>query len=169
MNQKLLRDKSLTYDVAVVGGGLSGVCAAMASARHGAKTVLIQDRPMFGGNASSEIRMHVCGASENQKKPDLEEGGILHELLLTNKSRNDFFNYSIWDMTLYEAVRGQNHLDFYLNTTLLGCDTAGDRITKIHCRTLTTETDLHITADIFVDGAPFCSGGGRRGGLRHRQ
>ena len=67
MNQKLLRDKSLTYDVAVVGGGLSGVCAAMASARHGAKTVLIQDRPMFGGNASSEIRMHVCGASENQK------------------------------------------------------------------------------------------------------
>jgi hypothetical protein len=88
----------------------------MASARHGAKTAIIQDRPMFGGNASSEIRMHVCGASENQKKPELEEGGILHELLLANKSRNDYFNFSIWDMTLYEAVRAQENLDFYLNT-----------------------------------------------------
>ena len=151
MKNTLIRDKSLTYDVVVVGGGMAGVCAAMASARHGAKTAIIQDRPMFGGNASSEIRMHVCGASENQKKPELEEGGILHELLLANKSRNDYFNFSIWDMTLYEAVRAQENLDFYLNTTMVGCEMDGSKITEIHCRQLTTEMNLHIKAEIFVD------------------
>ena len=149
-----IREKSASYDVVVVGGGLSGVCAALAAARHGARTAIVQDRPMFGGNASSEIRMHVCGASENQKKPELEEGGILHELLLANKSRNDAYNFSIWDMTLYEAIRAQENLDFYLNTTMIGCRKDGDRITEIHCRQLTTEMTLHFTAEIFID----CSG-----------
>jgi hypothetical protein len=50
------------YDVVIVGGGVSGVCAAIASARHGAQTALIHNRPVLGGNASSEIRMHICGA-----------------------------------------------------------------------------------------------------------
>ena len=49
----------LSSDFCVVGGGLAGLCAALAAARHGAKTVLVQDRPVLGGNASSEIRMHV--------------------------------------------------------------------------------------------------------------
>jgi len=50
------------YDIVVVGGGLSGLCAALASARHGSRTCLIHNRPVLGGNASSEIRMHICGA-----------------------------------------------------------------------------------------------------------
>ena len=49
------------YDVVIVGGGMSGVCAAIASARHGARTALIQDRSVYGGNASSETRMHISG------------------------------------------------------------------------------------------------------------
>ena len=56
------------YDFIVVGGGLTGLCAAIAAARHGARTALVQDRPVLGGNASSEVRMHVCGASQQQKK-----------------------------------------------------------------------------------------------------
>ena len=61
------------YDFAVVGGGLTGICAAIAAARGGAKTALIHERPVLGGNASSEIRMHVCGANSNTKKPELTE------------------------------------------------------------------------------------------------
>ena len=58
------------YDFIVVGGGMTGICAALAAARNGAKTALIHDRPVLGGNASSEIRMHICGANCNTKKPE---------------------------------------------------------------------------------------------------
>ena len=61
-----MKDKK--YEVIVVGGGMSGVCAALASARGGAKTALIQDRPVLGGNASSEIRMHICGATHHGQR-----------------------------------------------------------------------------------------------------
>ena len=81
--------KKAEYDVVVIGGGMAGICAALASARHGARTALVHDRHVLGGNASSEIRMHICGASENLAKPELEESGILHEIMLDNKSRND--------------------------------------------------------------------------------
>ena len=80
--------ENLEYDVVVIGGGLSGICAAIAAARHGAKTALVQARPVLGGNSSSEIRMHVAGASCHFGKKNLWETGILMELLLENKSRN---------------------------------------------------------------------------------
>ena len=54
-----VKEKYASYDVVVVGGGLAGVCTAISSARHGAKTALIHNRHVLGGNASSEIRMHV--------------------------------------------------------------------------------------------------------------
>lgn len=150
-NIKFTREKYAEYDIVVVGGGMSGVCAAISAARHGAKTALLQDRPMLGGNASSEIRMHICGASENQKKPELEEGGILHEILLKNKSRNDFFNYHIWDMTLYEAVKSQSGLTLYLNTSMTDCEAVNGKIKNICCYQLTTEIKFTFYAKIFID------------------
>ena len=56
------------YEVVVVGGGMAGVCAAIASARKGVKTAIVQNRSMFGGNASSEIRMHIVGANAHGSK-----------------------------------------------------------------------------------------------------
>ena len=82
------------YDVIVVGGGLSGVCAAIASARTGAKTAIIQERSVYGGNASSEIRMHVKGASCHGSKPNAAETGILLELQLLNRHLN--YNHNIF-------------------------------------------------------------------------
>ena len=139
------------YEVVIVGGGMTGLCAAIAAARHGARTALVQDRPVFGGNASSEVRMHICGASENQKKPELNEGGILHELLLKNKYVNDSFCYSIWDAVLFEAARHQQGLTLYLNTTMYGAEAEEKRVTAIHCYQMTTELHLTLRADIFVD------------------
>ena len=58
-------------DLCVVGGGLAGMCAAVAAARHGIKVALMHDRPVYGGNASSEIRMWVCGAHGKNNKQAL--------------------------------------------------------------------------------------------------
>lgn len=85
--------KSITknYDVVIVGGGISGVCAAIAAARHGAKTALIHNRPVLGGNASSEIRMHICGADNHGNRSDARETGILEEILLENRKRTPIY------------------------------------------------------------------------------
>ena len=58
----MLETRVIECDLCVVGGGISGMCAAISAARHGAKTVLMHERPMLGGNASSEIRMWISGA-----------------------------------------------------------------------------------------------------------
>lgn len=149
------------YDIVVVGGGLSGMCAAIAAARHGAKTALIHGRHVFGGNASSEIRMHVCGASESMEKPDLEEGGILYEMMLENKSRNDYYNFSIWDMVLFSAIKKEPNLTAYLNTVMEDCDVDGNTVKKIYAYQHTTETYWCISGEIFID----CTGNGTLGYL----
>ena len=92
--------EELNFQIAVVGGGIGGICSAIAAARNGAKTVLIQDRPVLGGNASSEIRMHICGASCHGKFPNRRETGILEEILLENKFRNPDHSYAIFDSIL---------------------------------------------------------------------
>ena len=78
------RFREESYEVVVVGGGMAGLCAAMSSARHGAKTALVHARPVLGGNASSEIRIHISGACQSLKQPDYEETGLLYELMLEN-------------------------------------------------------------------------------------
>ncbi len=65
-----------SYDVVVVGGGMSGLCAAIASARGGARTALVHNRPVLGGNANSEIRMHICSADNHGHRPNARETGI---------------------------------------------------------------------------------------------
>ena len=108
-----------SYDVVVIGGGMSGLCAAIASARQGASTVLVQDRGVFGGNASSEMRMHISGASCHWGKKNASETGILMELQLENKYLNDSYNYSIWDGVLWSAALEPKNLTVFMNTTMV--------------------------------------------------
>ena len=144
--------KNAEYDVVVIGGGMSGICAALAAAGHGARTALVHDRHVLGGNASSEIRMHICGASENLAKPDLEESGILHEIMLDNKSRNDYYNFSIWDMVLFSTVKRQKNLTVYLSTAMESCEMGeGSTIRSIDAYQLTTETHWKISGKVFID------------------
>lgn len=166
------------YDVAIIGGGLAGLIAAIASAREGAKTALIQDRPVLGGNASSEIRMHICGADHHGTRPDARETGILEEILLEHKRRNLRCSWAIFDSILWEKAAFQENLDLYLNTRvtevvsqeieseedLLPCpDGQAEpdselkpnrytrRINEIRAHQLTTEKEFVFKAAIFVD------------------
>lgn len=139
------------YDVVVVGGGLAGVCAALACARQGVSAAIIQARSVFGGNASSEIRMHIVGASCHMSKEDVNESGILMELLLANKDRNYNQSFSVWDGVLWEKIRYQEHLDSYLNTCVDGVTVENGEIRSVSCYQNTTETRYRIWGKVFVD------------------
>lgn len=101
MKRVMERYAEKNYETVVVGGGMSGLCAAISAARRGVKVALVHARPVLGGNASSEIRVHISGADHGMEKPDYAEGGLLYELMLENKARNPHFSYSIWDMILF--------------------------------------------------------------------
>ena len=154
-----IKEARAQYDVIVVGGGVTGMTAAMAAARHGARTALIQDRSVFGGNGSSEIRMHICGASCHDEKKDAEETGILYEIMLENKAVNDTYNYAIWDRVLFDAVKGEKNLTVYLNTVMTDADVSGARIQAVRCYQSTTEMHYTLSAPVFAD----CTGNGTLG------
>lgn len=139
------------YDVVVVGGGMSGLCAAIASARHGAKTALVQDRSVYGGNASSETRMHISGASCHWGKKNAAETGILMELQLDNKRINDSYNYSIWDGVLWAKAQGTENLDCYMNTTMDKVIAKEGEILAVECYQMSTEIRYAFTADVYID------------------
>ena len=130
--------KEHTVDLCVVGGGLAGTFAAIAAARHGAKVALMQDRPMLGGNSSSEIRMWVSGAGSRVRH--LQETGIMEEVLLENMYRNPTRNFSIWDSILYEKVRFEPNITLLLNCACCDAEMDGDRIRSVTGFQLTTYT-----------------------------
>jgi len=137
-------------DLCVIGGGLSGLCAAIAAARHGARVALIHERPMLGGNASSEIRMWVCGAHGR----DNRETGIIEEILMENQYRNPDKNYSIWDSILYEKVRFEKNITLLLNCSCMDAEMNGDRIASVTGWQMTTQQFHKVEAALFAD----CSG-----------
>ena len=147
-----LNYESHEFDVCVVGGGMAGICAAIAAARNGARTALVHDRPVFGGNASSEIRMWICGAHGEHNK----EAGLLEEIQLENLYRNPSLNYSVWDSVLYGKVHFQPNLTPFLNCSCTDAtmDRARDRISSITAWQLTSQTWHSISARYFID----CSG-----------
>jgi hypothetical protein len=146
--------KEITHktDLCVVGGGLAGMSAAISAARRGAKVVLMQDRPVLGGNASSEVRMWISGAGAHGEN-NLETG-IVEEIELENLYRNPNTSYSIWDSILYEKVKYQDNITLLLNCSCNSATMDGNRIKSVRGWQLTTETWHTVEAKLFAD----CSG-----------
>lgn len=138
-------------DVCVVGGGIGGMFTAISAARHGAKVVLMQDRPVLGGNASSEIRMWISGAGTRVR--DLQETGIMEELQLENMHRNPRRNFTTWDALLYEMVRFEPNIELLLNCTCCDATMDGSRIESVRGFQLTTYKWHEVHAKIFVDSS----------------
>ncbi|MEM7809514.1 MAG: FAD-dependent oxidoreductase [Planctomycetota bacterium] len=138
------------FDVCVVGGGMAGLCAAIASARNGAKTVLIHDRPVLGGNASSEVRMWICGARGKNNK----ETGILEEIQLDNFRHNPALDYCLWDAALWAKASFEPNLTTLLNCSVNAGTMDGDKLRSVRAWQLTTQAWHEIEAKVFVD----CSG-----------
>lgn len=146
----------LDVDVVVVGGGLAGVCAAIAAARAGAEVVLVQNRPVLGGNSSSEVRVWVCGATATGHQRFARETGIVGELYSENQFRNPEGNPYYWDLVLLEAVKAEPHLTLLLNTDVHTVDVEEDRLTRVKAKTLGSERQWCVGATVFID----CTGDG---------
>ncbi len=152
----------LAADVVVVGGGMAGVCAALAAARNRAEVVLVQDRPVLGGNSSSEVRMHIVGATNAGHRTDTDsrETGIIEELCLDEAVLNPQRSASMWDLLLYDRVRREPGIRLLLDTACTGVRMAGeDRIAAVLAGSATREKSFEIAGRIFID----CSGDGRLG------
>lgn len=147
-----MREKRYKTDFCVIGGGMAGICTAISAARYGAKVILMQDRPVLGGNASSEIRMWICGANGINNR----ETGIIEEIQLENLYRNNMPNYSIWDSVLYSKVKEEDNITLLLNCNCNYTETQNNTIKSIAGRQTTTETTHIVDASYFAD----CSGDG---------
>lgn len=134
----------------VVGDGLAGMCAAVSATRKGVQVLLMQDRPVLGGNASSEIRMWIRGASGK----DMRKTGLLEEIALENAYRNPQMNFSVWDSILWEKVAMQQNLTLLLNCSCLDAQMNGKHICSVTGWQTTTQQYHKVYADIFAD----CSG-----------
>jgi len=141
---------SLNADLCVVGGGMAGLSAALSAARSGLKTVLVQDRAVLGGNASSEIRMWICGAHGMDNK----ETGIIEELMLANLYQNPSLLYPQWDHVLYGACLEEENLTTILNCTVMDVTTEESRIASVRGWHLSQQCYYDIRATMFAD----CSG-----------
>src|ERR1035438_2876731 len=146
-------------DVLVAGGGLAGVCAAIAAARHGARVVLLQDRSRLGGNSSSEVKMHVVGANQHTGRPGWREGGLIEELRLADAVNNPQRCWELWDLLLYDKVVSEPNITLLLETTVFSAGVKDGRITEVAARCDKSEHLYRIQASMFCD----CTGDSRLG------
>ena len=148
---RVVARRELSGELVVVGGGMSGISTAIAAARHGAKVVLIQDRPMLGGNASSEIRMGITGARGDHCK----ETGILEELQLNNYHFNPLLRYTLWDDILLSAVMHEPRITLLLNTSVMDVIMDGaERIAAVKAWNVNEYCFYTVSGTLFAD----CSG-----------
>ena len=147
------------YDIVVTGGGLAGVCASIAAGRCGAKVALVQDRPLLGGNASGELRIHTAGAdcSGSAIARYVRESGIIAEILLENLYRNHANSPAILSQILREAVQAEPSVDLYMNTCAISVEMNDDSMIKsIEAVQYGTEKNYVFRGKIFID----CTGDG---------
>ena len=150
------------YEFVVIGGGLAGICAAVTAARSGVRTVLVQDRPVPGGNASKEIRVPPVGAT-NCNFAYSRETGLIEEIYLNNLYRNPTSSYEGWNLELTTLIRLQEDLDCYYNTPVseVILNESKNHITAVRGHTTGSEKWHQFDAPFFAD----CTGDGTVGAL----
>ncbi len=155
-SRRTLHTVTLHTDLTVVGGGLAGVCAAITAARAGLKVVLLQDRPVLGGNASSEVRLWVLGATAHMYSNNrwAREGGVIDELLVENLYRNPEGNPLIFDTVVLEWVTREPNITLLLNTAAFEAEKSdADTISKVRAFCSQNSTLYEISAPLFCDAS----------------
>ncbi len=155
-NRRELKAVSINADLVVVGGGLAGTCCAIAAAREGAKVVLVQDRPVLGGNASSEVRLWALGATSHLGNNNRwsREGGVINEILEENLYRNRQGNAMIFDTVLLEKCLGEPNITLLLNTAAFEVEKSDpDTLSAVHAFCSQNSTRYLLHAPLFCDAS----------------
>ncbi len=164
-----MRQEVVKADVTVVGGGLAGVCAAVAAARLGKKVSLVQNRPVLGGVSSSEVRVWVGGATGLSHNRYARESGIVGEMLVENQYRNPEGNPYIWDLVVLEKVKAEPNISLFLNTDVHELDATGAEgqrtITACTGWMMGAERRIRFESPLFID----CTGDALIGFLAQAQ
>ncbi|MGO4547861.1 FAD-dependent oxidoreductase [Paenibacillus sp. 2TAB23] len=160
-----MKEETVYSDITVVGGGLAGVCAAVAAARLGSKVALINNRGVLGGNSSSEVRVWVCGATAHGTNRYARETGIMGELFLENQYQNPDGNPYLWDLVVLELVKAEPNIQLFLHTDVHEAEANGpedDRLIKsVTGWMMGSERKIRFESPIYLD----CTGDGLVGFL----
>lgn len=142
--------KYISSDLTIIGGGITGVCAAISAARLGISVSLINDRPVLGGNSSSEFRVWVSGAQTGWNRY-ARETGILEELLMRNHYINPDGNPHIWDSIVLDAVSQEENISLYLNTYINNVTMSQRKITAVSGFQMRTHEEYKFTSPLYLD------------------
>jgi hypothetical protein len=177
-----------SYDLVVVGGGIAGICTAVSAARLGVKVALIQNRPVLGGNNSSEVRVGLSGLIyqkpyvnlgslvdeiggvghwtlwEAQQDPDNQRSQKILEIIKKHPEKKEHnagpaANYA--DERKLRIVQAEENLSLFLNTHVLDAEKQDGQITAVIGRSITTGEEFRFEGKLFAD----CTGDGNLGAL----
>ncbi len=141
------------FDLVVVGGGYGGMGSALSAARMGLKVALIQNRPVLGGNGSSEIRVWAMGLVRRGKYPHI--GEMIEEF--ADKAKNSPGTYEEFGDAKKEAhIRAEKNISLFLNEHVYAAATLGGKITSVTSLNTSTSREKKFSGKLFVD----CTGHG---------
>jgi hypothetical protein len=146
----------LSAGLIIVGGGIAGTCAAITAARQGIKVILVQDRPVLGGNGSSEVRLWILGATSHMGNNNrwAREGGVIDEILVENMFRNKEGNTIIFDTILLEKVTSEPNIKLLLNTAVFDLEKKdNENISTVKAFCSQNSTEYILKAPLFCDAS----------------
>jgi len=148
LNESIIPETNLDFDLVIVGGGIAGCAASIAAAESGLNVALITDRPVLGGNASSEIRVHTEGITWKSERIL----SMLNTSWWPNGSPESVFD----DKKRHDNIKKYNNISVYLNWRAYTANTLSDSITSVDARHTSTGETARFTAPLFID----CTGDG---------
>lgn len=147
-----------SYDVIVTGGGIAGMCAAAAASRLGCKVALINDRPVLGGNNSSEVRVHLGG--NIGVGPNSGLGRMIREFGHSKEGNaKPAANYEDEKKELF--IANEKNITLYANYRAISVKTDGNRIESVIIKHIENGKEVELKAPLFSD----CTGDGTIGYL----
>ncbi len=147
------------FDLVVVGGGVAGACTAVSAARLGCKVALLQNRPVLGGNNSSEVRVHLGGKINQEPYPAL--GNLVREIGPRHDAGNAARAKHYEDERKLKVVEAEENLDLFLNMHAFRVEMDANRIVAVIGKHIRLNREYRFPAKVFAD----CTGDGNLGFL----